>query len=594
MASANDSLMAKILVEEDRRQREALRVYRPQMYQEAFHRSLAHERVAIGGKRSGKSTAAACEFASQVLGIPIIGADGNPLPMKYPVADPKHPKTYWVIGWDIKHIGQTIYRLLFEPGMRGVFNVIRDQKTQMWRTFNGTDPLDLAREAESIVAEPLIPERLIDGGFEHGISWENKKANVFESVTLKNGATIYAFPSSARNPKQGEAVSGIWIDEDIQNPAHVEEWQDRLTDTDGWLIWSAWPHVKNFALVEMIDRANEEEDEPNPDIQKFQFIMSESNYIPSRAKKRSLKRMGDDDKIARRDRGELLLETTAMYDYSSNVHAIRPYEEGETTSPEPNAFELLRKVFTRDNSFPLDWTRYLAIDPSHTRTAVLFGVVPPPTYENVKLGDILIVERELVMRKSSPEPIAKAIKDIVGGMRYEAFIMDAQAGKQTHASTDRSTFVAYSDQFKKVGLRSRSTQHSFIPGLNKPVTRQGMVREMLAPRPDDSLSSVYFVESNCYLTRKEFLTYQKKVVTHNGIETILDEPANPRVHDCMAALEYLVGYVWELMRNGGAWVDPDVYNHQGSPAYQYAQKWIRDQQREERKDYVHLGPGAAA
>src|SRR6056297_333022 len=63
---------------------------------------------------------ASAEFASAVTGIDIVGADGEPISRKYP----KRDMLCWVIGWDLAHIGQTIYRVLFEPNY---FRVIPDE-----------------------------------------------------------------------------------------------------------------------------------------------------------------------------------------------------------------------------------------------------------------------------------------------------------------------------------------------------------------------------------------------------------------------------------------------------------------------------------
>ena len=107
------SQMAQVAAERNRRQREALKLYRPMDKQAAFHDSPASERIVRGGNRSGKSMSAFAETASAATGIPIIGPNGSPLPFKYPT---KRPLLIWVIGYDQRHVGGTIYRMLFRPG----------------------------------------------------------------------------------------------------------------------------------------------------------------------------------------------------------------------------------------------------------------------------------------------------------------------------------------------------------------------------------------------------------------------------------------------------------------------------------------------
>jgi len=581
---------ATLADEEERRAKEALRVYRPAK-QLPFHQSNARELVLRGGKRSGKSVGVVAEFASRVLGIPVTDPANNFIPLKYPVSTPKDPLLFWVVGWDVDHLGQTVYRLLFQPGL---FRVIKDKMTGIWRTYNPADDFDASRFAESEPAGPMIPERFIDTtqGV-NGWTWENKGAYNFSAVYLKNGAKICAYPSSAKHPKQGDAVAGIWIDEDIQLPGHLKEWQDRLTDKDGWLMWSVWPHSKNYALCDMLDRAEEQIDEPKPDIASFQLIMSENPYLHKSAKKRALGRMGSDEEIARRDRGELLLDTLNMYDFIPAQHALRVFEPGETPDSIDNVIDYLQAILTKDGAFPRHWTRYLAIDPSHTRTACCFGVVPPPELEDIKFGDLLIVERELIVKKYSSDMLATDLVKILEGYNYEAFIMDQQIGRQTRVGEDKTIFSKYAESFATRGLRARLCPNGFIPGCNVPANRYRAVRTMLEPGKS-GFPSLLFVENKTVITQREFNTYRKKQLFVGGEETIMDEPANPRKHDAMAALEYLVAFVETAFATGTAFVDPSVYRGHGSPAYKRAMQILKKYNEKSHGEYVHLGPGAAA
>ena len=112
--------MAQVTAERSRRQREALRLYRPMPKQAVFHGSLASERIVRGGNRSGKSMSAFAETASAATGFPIIGPDGAPLQFKYPT---KRPLLIWVIGYDQRHVGGTIYRMLFTPGALSLIHI---------------------------------------------------------------------------------------------------------------------------------------------------------------------------------------------------------------------------------------------------------------------------------------------------------------------------------------------------------------------------------------------------------------------------------------------------------------------------------------
>lgn len=579
--------IAVLREELESREKEALCCYRPSPQQDAFHRSKAKEIVIRGGKRSGKSTSAAVAFASRILGIPLLDADSKTIPPQYSTPKKNEIRRYWVIGFDIKHIGQTIHRLLFEPGL---FDVIRDEKTGKWRTFNAADPKDVARDSEKEPCGPVIPERFI---VQDSWSWENKAAGVFEGVTVRTAqggvAQIFAFPSSARNPKQGDSVDGIWIDEDILNASHIKEWHDRLTDRGGWFLWSAWPHTKNYALVQLIDRAEEVEGEDSPLIQQFQFVMTQNPFIPSANKDAALARMGDDEEVASRDRGDLNLSKWAMYDYTDNVHCAKKAADIEKPK---NRKQVVSYLLARDGRLPNDWTRYLAMDPSHTRTAIMVGAVPPAEVEGVRMGSMIVIEEELILQRKTATEIAKAVRDRVGHLQFEAFIIDRNEGRKTQTGRTDTTAGYFASEFAAQGLASRLTKSSFILGCNDPPTRYRIVRKYLA-ESQDSQPRLFLVEQKTWALQKEFHTYRKKQIDTGGDETILDEPANPRKHDAIAALEYLLAHLDTLFDAGTAYYDAPHATSGGSSAYRMAMKLLAGQKKRE-GNYVHLGPGAAA
>ena len=580
--------------EQDRRSKGLSKIYRPSIYQEPIHRSSASELIVRGGKRAGKSVAVSREFASRVTGEPVIAADGTEIPLRYPAPSKEFPKIYWIIGWDTKHIGQTIYRLLFEKGQGGSYRVIKDLKTNEYRTWNRGNPSDRARIAESELSEPLIPERMLEGGFEGAFEWEDKKAHQFNSCRLTNGAIIYAFPSSARNPKQGDAVSGIWIDEDIMYPSHLKEWQDRLPDEEGWLMWSVWPHMKNEALMSLIARAEMAEFDDNPQIESFQLIMSENPFLSEKGKKESLGRMDTDEQIKRRDRGELLTDALSMCHFNSSVHQIqRPLENYRERYDLPKAHKMLRDQWLLKGSFPKTWTRYISIDPSNTRTACHSWVIPPPEYNGTYLGNLAISEWELVARRFNATMLATELLRKMGTNPYEAFIMDQMAGRQTHAGREENTFGVYEKALQKAGLRSRLTSYTFIPGCPVPQTRYRVVRDLLDIQDVSGIPTLMFVEETNIETKREFEKYRKKFENRSDdTDSVLDEPTSPRLFDAMASVEYFAAYIEPMFLVGQAYVDPELYAGKGSPAYKYAQKILKNRgESGDDSDVVYFGGG---
>jgi len=561
----------ELKAEAERRQKEAVRLYRPAPQQEPIHFCKSPEILTRGGKRSGKTVSIAMEFASRVTGIPLHDAKGNEIPSKWPIPSKDYPRLFWCIGWDLKHIGQTIHRILFQPGMGGQMRCIQDEHTGNWRIWNRSNPVDAKRVTESHLTEPLIPARFI---IEDSWAWNEKRSNQFESVELINGAKIFAFPSSGVQAKQGDAVSGIWIDEDIQFPGHLREWQDRLTDEEGWFLWSVWPHMKNEALLGLMERAERDEFEKTPQIKMFQLIMTENPFLTDKGKEQSLGRMETDEEIARRNRGEVLMDALSMYAFENSTHCIRrpdPNRRFEAVCP---AKQILIDMWLA-GGFPREWTRYLSIDPSHTRTACHSWVVPPIEHGGVFFGNLAICEWEIVGRRWSAAMLAQEVFNRAGNKNYEAFIMDKRAGRQTHTGRDAgdNVFTVYSEAFAAKGLFARLTGNSFLPGVDVPTIRFRCVRDLMGEQPGVGLPSILFVEEACSETRREFAKYRKKTeIRGEGMDTVLDEPANPRIFDCMASMEYFAAYIHPAFIGGTAWVDPTMYASRGSGAFRAAQK----------------------
>lgn len=539
---------------------------------------------------SGKSVCISTEFAARVTGQDIIAADGSIIKNPWPKPTLQTPRLYWIIGYETRHIGETIHRLLFQPGQGGSFRCIRDLKTGLWRTWNRADPEDVSRSDESKLTEPLISDRYIDS--EASWSWEDKKANQFNTVVLNNGATIRAYPSSSVNPKQGDAVSGIWIDEDIKFPHHLKEWQDRLTDMEGWFMWSVWPHTKNDALLNLLDRAEMSAMDEHSQIRSFQLIMTDNPYLSDKGKAESLGRMESEDEIARRNRGDTLVHELNMYNYVSEVHEIKAPRPGYKKAELPPAHEYLRDMLVTRKCFPHEWTRYLSIDPSNTRTAVHSWVVPPRTYQNIEFGDLAICEWEMIAKAFSAGMLAKALSDKMSTRNYEAFIMDKMAGRQTHAGRDDNTFGVYSAAFKLHGLFSRLTSFSFVPGCSERSTFFRAVRELMREDPDTGIPHLMFVEETTGETKNEFNRFRKKKETRGeGFETLLDEPANPRLFDAMASLQYFAAYIEVQFAIGQAWVDPINYRPRPSGAARFIRAEMAKLAKKQESDVVYLGAG---
>lgn len=573
-----------------------LRLYRPSPLQLPVHQSRATERLVWGGKRSGKSVCVTAEVTSRLTGRPIIGIDGIEIPLQYPVSRRDSPRQYWIVGWDQSH-SATIHKLLFEPGQGGTMRCIRDAQTKEWRIWNRARDDDVERYKESVLTPPFITSDMIVDGWPDGIAWHDKKNREWKSFRLTNGAVVYYWPSSQLTAKPGEAVSGIWIDEDIQIPAHLKEWQDRLTDMEGWFLWSVWPQTKNDALIDLKDRAESTQGDENPVIEQFQLVMTENPFISSKGKFAALERMGSEEEIARRDRGDMLLETLSMYDFVSLVHCLRHAEFDRRMEAQMHSVRWkLTEILMTDGRFPRAWTRYLSIDPSHTRTAAHSFVIPPPLIDGIQIGNIAICEWECVLLKNNADGVAEALRSLMATLPYEAFVMDQQIGRQTNTGRDETVFQHFEEAFRKAGLSSRMSLSGFLPGCNEPQTRYRTVRRMLTTQ-SNGMPMVLFVEDKIPSTKREFNSYRKKQESTKDGTTILDQPQNPRKHDCMASIEYGLTLIAQLMDvQGTAYIEPSAYEKQKSPILKRLDE-IKNKDRDRDtggESYVHLGPGTLA
>ena len=494
-----------------RRRDEALRLYRPLPKTEPFHNSPAMERVLRGGNQSGKTKAAAAEFASAATGIHLFDSNGDPIPFRYPR---NRKLILWVIGYDQTHIGQTIYPALFEEG---AFDIISDLKTGEMRAWDPRIPGDLERKDDAKPAPPLIPQRLIKQ-----FAWETKANRVFSLCELTNGNIIRAF-SSKGEAGQGVVVDLIWIDEDIEYPKHVSEWRVRLSRRSGKLMWSAWPHNANEALVYMHRRAEVEKWKLNPEVQEYILRYSENPYIPEETRLKILAGYTADERRSRDD-GEFLFSKMLVFpSFSIDVHGI----------PGPNCPQAMLDDLKRSNFRPSNqWTHYMVADPGHAQPAILLAAIPPPG-----MGDHVVVYGELYDSSIDLDPLVSKIAQRVGGTRFEAFMIDGHAGRQTPMCGGLTIQEQWTDAFIRYGLKSRLTGHGFIRGSDDITGRNTIVRSWLGVRQQTGTPKFLCVKDTTPSLQHEFISYKKRIQRDYTVDDVISK--NDHLMDCLG---YLASY----------------------------------------------------
>jgi hypothetical protein len=581
------------------RQQDALRVYRPGSdAQERIHTSPATTLVVSGANRSGKTVCSFAEAASRILGISVFNRAGKKFPLRFPVPKKKENFEYWFIGHDLDHIGQTIYRILFQPGL---FYVIWDPAQEQFVAWNENIKWHELNIEKRLPAGPLIPSDLID---ENTWTWNpqggGKGSNCFESVQMKNGAVIRAFPSSTPQAKQGDPVRGIVVDEDVKYGEHVPEYFARLADYGGWFMWPAWPHDENYMLSNLIDGCEKAEAEGDTRFEHIKLTLTENPFINNEKKRLQIARfsmLGDEEMVQSRIEGERHLESRRMYDFQPGLHGIssefivRAIPELDPQTPRG----ILQKIYRRDGQLPREWTRYAAIDPSTRRTAVLVGCVPPPVVEGVAMTPTVILEYEVVVKRFNPYQVAAAIQESADGRVFEAFIMDRHFGRQVHQSAGMATWDVFAKAFDDIKLYSRQTRNYFIPSCDIVADRCAWVRDCLrdvqnASSPQENLHpQLILILDKTPETQKEFLRYYRKKEVITGIERITELPENPRKFDCMQGLEYLIAYLHPMLASGVGYVEPETQTKSSSPVKDLAERIMGRVAK-----YIHLGPGQAA
>lgn len=544
------------------RKREAFTLYRPRPEQVPFHRSRASERVIAGGNQSGKTVAACGEVSSALLRRPIVTWDGEALPMGYPT---DRPLLCWFIGLDQRHLAR-MYKKLFTSRLQ--LKIIKDAITGKWRTWRPWEEEDKAREADTRNAGPLIDKRYVDY-----TSWEDLGKGIPAVTLLKNGTEIVWMPSGGE-PGVGDAVDLIWIDEDVQRADSVQEWQARLSLNRGRLIWSSWPKQSNEALRLMYKRAEEQKGRPHPDIEYWILTYSGNPYIPEDSKQERLRAWAAD--------GEATLLARDQGLFADGLQRVFPQFDIEThglvTKGDPDPIE--RAVRDAPNMLPDNWTYYLALDPGFEHIAAVFAMVPPPN-----LGKCVVIRRAWYWSRVDHHAVAQDIKGEFPDVPWQAFIMDAHAGRTHTMGRGERVADVFSEAFEQAKLESDTTGYAFIPGSDDVSARNMIVRQWLSEtmngRPRFRL-----VADDTYAMQREFANYKCRVGRDDTDDVVKKDN---HTMDCNG---YLMAYLNPLFAVEEAWVAPRQSPYV-DPVLKLLKKMEGRNKRPGASSSFWLGPGAA-
>ena len=558
-----------------RRRNDGLELFRAMPTQMDAVTSTASELGIWGGNRSGKSTIGAMKFAAVARDKPIYGPSGKPYDQRMP-----HQKgrrlIMWVIGLQLNHIGQTIHRLLFREGL---YKMIRDEKTRQWRAYNPEK--DAGRTDQIRGSFPLIPQGEIKS-----ISWDTKASKQFEYIEMEH-ADIYAFASTS-DVKQGDPVDYIWIDERIAIAGHYPEWQARLSDVKGRIVWSSMPRADNGAMLRLNKRAREQAEEvqegfrEKSDVEVIRLQFSSNPHIDSEEKRKRLEGWTEDEK-KQRDRGEFLTDNIKIYPtFNPEIHRAIYRDSSEDDA-------ISRILRARNGEPPADWCREMILDPGTAKPGVLFGAVPP---RDLWEGNepYLIVYGEIYRPRTDASPLMRMAKDKGAGFWFRRFIIDQRAARQTPMGFSGTVGQNYSHFLKEVNFKSDETGFGFIPGDPTIEARWQLVERALRFRPCGR-PQVRIVAENCPKLIDQLQENVKATSKDpiSGVDVIHEKPAPGQQDDLRNCFEYWVSRNPEYVK------PPFSSFGMGGPgmtAFSNIERMFGSGE-EKKQKYVHCGPGAA-
>lgn len=553
-----------------------------------------NEQGAISTNRSGKSTCACAKVCAAARDVPLLTWDEREIQCRQPHQKGR-PLTIWIIGLQLNHVGQTIFRLMFQ---NGAFRMIRDQDTGAWRAWAPWEKYDAEHEHETRPGPPFIPPSEID---HESWEWESKAGKQVAGVKLKNGTQFYFYASTA-DVKMGDPVDIIWLDEAIRYSTHYAEWMMRLTDYKGWLLWSTMYRPNVPALVGLLERDELQREElERGDRKKLTakcvfFTQKGNPFLPKERieeNREFLESLGEEE-LAMRLEGGTRFDNTLIYPFfDKRVHAAIPPEDSQGNPMDPGEWDALAKVLKALQGLPPnDWTHDLIIDPGAQKPCVLFCAVPPRVWRDAagKEHGLWASDRdpfyvpydEIYGKRYSLKQLIPLIREKMRGIRFRRFIIDMQAGRQTPLVGGLKIVQQYSKAFEAAGLESEETGINFIAGGTDFGGRKQQVTEWM------QIAGCGKPQLRIVTQRCPNLVWQ---LTRNQLAMEGDKPINKEAkrekNDARVCLEYWASrrprYVQiEQVNRNPRWVD-DYYRWEN-----------RVFGKDEEPQRCHFGPGVAA
>ena len=124
---------------------------------------------------------------------------------------------------------------------------------------------------------------------------------------------------------------------------------------------------------------------------------------------------------------------------------------------------------------PEDWMRICAVDPGTYRAGALCAAIPPE-------ANCIHFYAEIMLHAADAHRLGSELAQMMGEHKFESFIMDARAGRQTPMGFTMTVAEHYQSVFEELGLNSRLSQSGFEWGSDNLESRELALKKWMRHR----------------------------------------------------------------------------------------------------------------
>lgn len=295
----------------------------------------------------------------------------------------------------------------------------------------------------------------------------------------------------------GAISHNCWFDEEIVDPEWVPEMQARILDRRGKIIWSATPQAGTQHLFDLHQRAVDEKDDPNKQVDEFVALLADNRFMSEEAKADFIRNIANEDERLVRIGGEFAISGFKVYPEWGDRHLVKSFD------------------------IPHTWTSYAYVDPGRQRCAVTFFAVPPPEANDPHV----YCYDEAYIKDCDARKFASTFADKARQRQFQCFYIDYKEASKHETGSGLTIIEQYAAEMKRQGIKSVESGHSFLPGVSDLKAGIEAVRGWLMEDQDGVVKLRVFKEK-CPNLDHEMRRYHYKRV--GGITT--DDPVKRNDH----------------------------------------------------------------